>query len=212
MSVETCAIHLNNLLLRQCLPVVAEQDGRIVAEMELFLGREGPRYGKNCHIGLLFVHHDYMGCGIGNKLVDHAVRMAKEHDCDTLTVASDENHENFYRRCGFSFGRCDGIRRSVSRAAPAGDRQPAPAGIRAVVHLGHGNAAGPGTELGPAPILIWRKTFAIPSYGEIVKRTDFLEINGSPALIAHVRHASGNTMVGAWSRDVKHGATSWTPR
>ncbi len=158
MSVETCAIHLNNLLLRHCLPVVAEQDGRIVAEMELFLGREGPRYGKNCHIGLLFVHSDYMGCGIGNKLIDHAVEMAKEHDCDTLTVASDENHENFYRRYGFSFGDAMASVEVYPARRPVEIVRPAPAGVRRSRSPGAWKCRWAGYRARPCTYLIWRKT------------------------------------------------------
>jgi GNAT superfamily N-acetyltransferase len=204
MSVETCAVHLNNLLLRHCLPVIVELDGRIVAEMELFVGREGPRYGKNCHIGLLFVHNDYLGRGIGNKLVDQAVKMAEERDCDTLTVASDENHESFYRRCGFTFGPMmasvevyPGQRPvEISRLAPHVSPQSFTWGMDMAIGRVQSSALHL-TDLAEA--------YALPSYGEVVKRTDFLEIGGSAALVAYVRHSSGNTMVAAWSRDAGTG-------
>jgi GNAT superfamily N-acetyltransferase len=204
MSVETCAVHLNHLLLRHSLPVVVELDGRIVAEMELFLGREGPRYGMNCHIGLLFVHSDFLGRGIGNKLVDYAVKMAEERNCDSLTVASDEYHENFYRRCGFTFGpmmasvevhpaRCP---LEIVKLPPQVSAQSFTWGMDMPI----GRVQSSALHLSDLA-----EAFAIPSYADVVKRTDFLEIGGSPALVAHVRHSSGNTMVAAWARDVSTG-------
>jgi len=39
MSVETCSIHINALLLENQLPAVAELDGRIVGEAEAFFSR-----------------------------------------------------------------------------------------------------------------------------------------------------------------------------
>lgn len=201
MSIETCAVHLNHLLLRHFLPLIAELDGRVVAGMELFIGREGIRYGKNCHIGLLFVHRDFIGCGIGNKLVDRAVRIAKENDCDTLTVASDERHESFYRHYGFSFGEMMAslevypARRPVEviRLPP----QVSPQSFTWGMEMSIGRVQSSALHLSELA-----ESYAIPAYGDIVKKIDYLEIGGAPAMIAHVRHNSGNVMVGAWARGV----------
>jgi hypothetical protein len=204
MSVETCAIHLNNLLLRRCLPMIAEQEGRVVAEMELFVGREGPRYGMNCHIGLLFVHPEYMGRGIGNKMVDRAVEMAKERNCDTLTVASDENHENFYRHCGFSFGEALTLIEVYPGKRPVEivklPPQVSPQSFTWGMDMPIGRVQSSALHLTELT-----EDFAIPTYGEILKKTGFMKIGGSDALIVHVLHGSGNTMVAAWARDVKTG-------
>jgi GNAT superfamily N-acetyltransferase len=204
MSVETCAIHLNHLLLLHCLPVVLELDGRIVAEMEFFPGREGPRYGMNCHIGLLFAHSDFPGRGIGNKLVDYAVKIAEERDCDTLTVASDEYHENFYRRCGFTFGpmmasvEVHPTRRplEIVKLPPQVSAQSFTWGMDMPI----GRVQSSALHLSDLA-----EAFAIPSYADVVKRTDFLEIGGPLALVAYVRHSSGNTMIAAWAQDVSTG-------
>lgn len=105
MSVETCAIHLNNLLLQHQFPLVAVKSDELVGEMELFLGKEMPGYGKNLHIGLLYVRKDHTGEGIGSALVDKAFRYAESRDCDTVTVASAPANLSFYEKCGFSLGR-----------------------------------------------------------------------------------------------------------
>ena len=101
MSVETCSVHLNNLLLHHQFPIVAEEGGRPVGEMELFLGREGAPYGQNMHIGLLYVGRGHTGQGIGGALVEKAFRLAESQECDTVTVASGQASEGFYERCGF---------------------------------------------------------------------------------------------------------------
>jgi predicted GNAT family acetyltransferase len=103
MSAESCVIHLNNMLLRRCVPIVAQAGDQVVAEMELFIGREGPPYFKNCHIGLLYVHKDFTGRGIGRKMVEKAADIARQNDCDTLTVSAVPACEKFYRKCNFSF-------------------------------------------------------------------------------------------------------------
>jgi len=104
MSVETCSIHLNNLLLQHQFPFVAEERGRIVGEMELFMGSEGPGYGKTLHIGLLYVLKSRSGRGIGSALVDKAFQFAAARKCDTVTVASAMANVGFYEKCGFSIG------------------------------------------------------------------------------------------------------------
>jgi GNAT superfamily N-acetyltransferase len=199
MSVETCAIHLNNVLVRRFLPVIAELDGRVVAEMELFIGREGPRYGMNCHIGLLFVHRDFMGRGIGNRLVERAVAIAKEHNCNTLTVASDETHENFYRRCGFSFGEAMILIEAYPEKRPVEIVKLPPQVSAQSFAWGMEMAIGR-VQSSALHLFELSEAFALPLYGEISKRVSYLKIDGSDAMVAHVRHNSGRTMVGAWSR------------
>ncbi|AFD00519.1 Putative acetyltransferase [Methanocella conradii HZ254] len=101
MSVETCSIHLNYLLLNNHIPIVAQQGDLLVGEMELFMGQEGPPFGKNLHIGLLYVRKGFTGQGIGKALVDKAIEIAKKQECDTVTVTSSQANEGFYEKCGF---------------------------------------------------------------------------------------------------------------
>ncbi len=101
MSTETCAIHLNNLLLKRHYPVVALKGDRLVGEMELFVGREGEQFGKNAHVGLLYVAKGCTGKGIGRAMIEKAVSIAAENRCDTITVASEPSMIGFYEACGF---------------------------------------------------------------------------------------------------------------
>ena len=101
MSAETCAIHLNNMLLKRQYPVVALKGDRLIGEMELFVGREGEQFGKNAHVGLLYVDKGYTGKGIGKAMIEKAVSIAAENHCDTITVASKPSTIGFYEACEF---------------------------------------------------------------------------------------------------------------
>ena len=100
MGVETCAIHLNYLLLSEQHPLVVEEDDKIVGELELYVGREPEPYGLNAHIDVLVIHDSYRGKGCGRKLVAHAVELAKQLGCDTITVWPEQGSEGFYEKCG----------------------------------------------------------------------------------------------------------------
>ncbi|WP_367884848.1 hypothetical protein [Thermococcus sp. JCM 11816] len=59
MSVETCAVHINALLLEGQYPIVAELDGRIVGEAEVFLSEEqinGGEMMRIAHLDVIEVH------------------------------------------------------------------------------------------------------------------------------------------------------------
>ncbi|HEY3421651.1 MAG TPA: GNAT family N-acetyltransferase [Methanocellaceae archaeon] len=101
MSVETCAIHLNNMLLKRHHPLVALTGDRLAGETELFIGREGEQFGKNAHVGLLYVAKGCTGKGIGRAMLEKAVSIAAENNCDSITVASKPSTIGFYEACGF---------------------------------------------------------------------------------------------------------------
>jgi predicted N-acetyltransferase YhbS len=100
MSDESCAIRLNEMILRGLKPYVAVKRGVIVGHMELFLGREGETYGKNAHIAVLYVHDKHKGKGIGSALMDKALDIAQDERCDTLTAASAPDNVDFYVKHG----------------------------------------------------------------------------------------------------------------
>ncbi|ASJ12076.1 GNAT family N-acetyltransferase [Thermococcus thioreducens] len=103
MSVETCAIHLNNLLLDDQLVAVAELKGIIVGEVEVLFSEEpvGGRLRKIGHVDVIEVHPDYRGRGIGRLLMEFVGEVAKERKVEMLTVQPDEDAEGFYRKLGF---------------------------------------------------------------------------------------------------------------
>jgi ribosomal protein S18 acetylase RimI-like enzyme len=198
-SVETCAIHLNNLLLRRQMPMVAEENGRIVGEMEMFVGREAPPYGKNCHIGLLYVRKDAQGRGIGRQMVGQAVKYAKEARCNTLTVASVLTCEEFYRKCGFAFH--DTV---VEIEAATGDylvdmsTMPAQVSIQTFTW-------GMSMKIGRLQSSAYHvfemgDDFALPSETDYRHVKAFVSVNDNPSLLSYICLPSGTAEVGAWSK------------
>ncbi|WP_297091907.1 GNAT family N-acetyltransferase [Thermococcus sp.] len=104
MSAETCAIHLNNLLLDGQLVAVAELDGAIVGEVEVLFSEEpiGGRVRRIGHIDVIEVHPDYRGRGIGRLLMEFVEEVAEERKVEMLTVQPDKDAEGFYRKLGFN--------------------------------------------------------------------------------------------------------------
>jgi len=102
MSVETCSIHINALLLENQLPLVAELEGRIVGEAEVFLSEE-PINGEPrriAHLDVIEVHPDFRGRGIGRGLIEHIER-SLGGNIELLTVQPGEEALGFYKRLGF---------------------------------------------------------------------------------------------------------------
>lgn len=101
MNVETCAIHLNGLLLDGHLPLVAEADGVIVGEAEYFINREPAPFGPHLHLSVLYIHRDWQGQGIGRALVEAGVGHARALGCHALTTQPEPEMTGFYQRLGF---------------------------------------------------------------------------------------------------------------
>ncbi len=102
MSVETCAIHVNDLLTRGQTPLVALEGDRVVGEAELILGDEGDRRGLVAHLSVIEVHRDFRGRGVGRALVEAALAAARDRGADRVTVVPEERARGFYRATGFS--------------------------------------------------------------------------------------------------------------
>lgn len=102
MSVETCAVHLNYVLTSGQYPLVAELDGKIVGELELYIGDERSVLGKTAFIDILFIHKNYRRKGIGRALIDKARKLAMEKHCNTLSVWPERDAIPFYRKCGLN--------------------------------------------------------------------------------------------------------------
>jgi ribosomal protein S18 acetylase RimI-like enzyme len=103
MSVETCSIHINTILLEGQLSLVAELDGRIVGEAEVFLSEE-PISGeirKISHLDVIEVHPDFRGRGIGRTLVEYIER-TMSGKAELLTTQPDEEAVGFYKKIGFN--------------------------------------------------------------------------------------------------------------
>ncbi|WP_456366768.1 N-acetyltransferase family protein [Thermococcus sp.] len=103
MSVETCSIHLNNLLLEGQLPVVAELEGKIVGEAEVLFSEEPLREKTRriAHLDVIEVHPSFRRRGIGRALLGFVEEAAKGMEAEFITTQPDEEAKGFYRRLGF---------------------------------------------------------------------------------------------------------------
>ncbi|WP_237698689.1 GNAT family N-acetyltransferase [Pyrococcus yayanosii] len=84
MSIESCAVHLNNLLLEGQIAVVAEVDGRIGDEAELLISEEPVRgeITKIAHLDVIEVHREFRGRGVGRAIVEFLEELALEKGAD----------------------------------------------------------------------------------------------------------------------------------
>ncbi len=102
MSVETCAVHINALLLDGQLPIVAELDGKIVGEAEVFLSEE-PINGEPkriAHLDVIEVHPKFRRMGIGRALIEH-IDATLRGRIDFLTAQPSDKALEFYKKTGF---------------------------------------------------------------------------------------------------------------
>ncbi len=101
MSPETCAIHLNALLLGGHTPLVAVKTGRVVGETELFIGDDARIGGKTANISVLYTHRQNRGQGLGSALLKEAIRRVKALGCQYVSVFNPSpDAEPLYRRFG----------------------------------------------------------------------------------------------------------------
>jgi len=100
MSIETCAIHLNYLLLAKQYPIVAEIDGKVVGELEVYVGEEKGLLGKTAFIDVMVIHKDYRRRGIGREMIAFVRELAIKHECNTLSVWPEKDAVPFYEKCG----------------------------------------------------------------------------------------------------------------
>ncbi|WP_297458086.1 GNAT family N-acetyltransferase [Thermococcus sp.] len=123
MSLETLAIHLNNLLLDGQLPVVAELDGKIVGEAEVLFSEEpiGGKTRKIAHLDVIEVHPDFRKRGVGRAIVEFIEKTARERMVEIITTQPDEDAMGFYRKLGFDELLYKGLLVEV----PAGEFEPA---------------------------------------------------------------------------------------
>lgn len=130
MSPETCAIHLNALLLAGQTPLVACRGSKVLGEAELFLGHDAAFGGLTLNISVLYVHRAARGKGIGSALMKETLRRARVFGCHAVTVYNPSSEaEGLYRRFG--------LHESLLQSA--------------LVIPVHGTDQGTGQELTPSP-------------------------------------------------------------
>lgn len=200
MSIETCAIHLNNLILRHQYPIVVEEKERLFGHMEVFIGREGAPFGRNAHIGVLYVRKDHVRSGIGSKLIDKAISIARENFCDTLTVSSGQHNEQFYEKCGF-LPCCTMVEAEAVTEDYNIDLEPFPAPSRLQPFLWGKTMAIGRYQSSAFSIFESSDEYAIPQYLDIRQKISPVKVNGKPALfLFYIRSPSNvDAVVHGWT-------------
>ena len=101
MSVESCAIHLNNLLAWGHPPLVVEVEGRAIAEAEFYIGLDIPPLDTTLDISVMYVHSAFQRRGAGTMLMEEMISKGRSSGCRFLTVSGGLGAPGFYARFGF---------------------------------------------------------------------------------------------------------------
>lgn len=104
MSVESCAIHLYNLVAWDYAPLVVEDEGRVIAEAEFYIGRDAPPFGATLDISVLYVHPEVQRRSAGSVLMEEMIRRGRDSGCEYVTVSGGVGSPAFYGRFDFSPG------------------------------------------------------------------------------------------------------------
>jgi GNAT superfamily N-acetyltransferase len=88
LSVETCAVHLHRLLSSGGIPLVAELNGEVLAEAEVYENFEAPPYGHSLDLAIIATRADHQGEGLGTALMKYIIDMARLMKCERVTVTN----------------------------------------------------------------------------------------------------------------------------
>ncbi len=105
MHPDLCAFHLDDLLARGHLPLVAEAAGQVVGEAEYYINREPPPFGPGLHLSVLYVHAAWQRQGIGRLLLNAGIAHARALGLGMLTTQPETEVLDFYRSAGFVLWR-----------------------------------------------------------------------------------------------------------
>ncbi len=96
-SVEMCAVHIANLLRgADGIPLVAEVNGQIGAEVEVFIGREQEPFGHHLNVTKLAVHPDFSDVGLGSALLTYVQQIGEAIRAKRLTIADASDDAALY--------------------------------------------------------------------------------------------------------------------
>ncbi|MHB8627146.1 MAG: GNAT family N-acetyltransferase [Aggregatilineales bacterium] len=103
LSVETCAVHMHRLLAGSGTPLVAELDGQVLAEAEVYESEEAAPFERCLHLSTLCTHQAHTGRGLGSALLAYIAQMAGLMDCRRVTLSQAASVElpAFYAGRGF---------------------------------------------------------------------------------------------------------------
>lgn len=78
------------------------QTKKIVGTITLLIEQKLIRdYGKVAHIEDVVVDNNYRGQGLGKKLINEAMKIAKENNCYKIILDCDNHNIKFYEKCNF---------------------------------------------------------------------------------------------------------------
>lgn len=121
MHAELCVRHLDDLLTRGHLPLVAEAAGQVVGEAEYYINREPSPFGPGLHLSILYVHAAWQGQGIGRRMMEAGIAHARALGLGMLTTQPEKEVLNFYRSAAFApWHHNKEMQLSVGGAAPSG--------------------------------------------------------------------------------------------
>jgi GNAT superfamily N-acetyltransferase len=98
-SIETGAVHLNRMLAGSAIPLVAEVDGQVIGEAEVYESFEPTPFGHHLHVAVLVSDPAQAGSGAA-ALINYITEMARLMKCDRVTAAAVEE-SRFYSSLGF---------------------------------------------------------------------------------------------------------------
>lgn len=85
--------------------LVAEREGNVVGFLQLwFLRSVGKKGALQARLGDFFVAGNARGAGVGRRMVEHAVEIARRRGCAYIFLASHQSRADahrFYQRLGF---------------------------------------------------------------------------------------------------------------
>ncbi len=102
-SVEMCAVHLANLLRgSDGIPLIAEIEGKVGAEAEVFIGHEPEPFGHHINVSKLVVHPEFDHVGLGSALLTYILQIGEAIRCKRVTVADGEADAALYEHHRFT--------------------------------------------------------------------------------------------------------------
>lgn len=101
-SVEMCAVHLANLLRGvDGIPLVAEINGEVGAEAEIFIGREADPFGHHINLSTLAVLPDQENAGLSSALLTYIRQIGEAIRCRAVTIAQIGEDTALYEHHGY---------------------------------------------------------------------------------------------------------------
>lgn len=130
MSVESCAVHLHRLLAGAGLPLVAEINGEVLAEAEVYENHEALPFGHYLDLAIIATRSDHQREGVGTALLGYITNMARLMKCERITVTNAQAPD-FYLAHHFQHTRsARGVRfsaqqgRAIYQSTPLTDSTP----------------------------------------------------------------------------------------